>query len=395
MDGQAPGHPVSPVSENQEFRITTGAHSLSSTDSDMTKAIHNANHAQQLDSPPDLISPKNAVAGGNKHLLLTVEDQQQEENGLNRLVEDIAGSIYAQMLLDVKQDLHAIVPRPSLLQQRQIPTIKFFEKKGIKTDLFAIEKYVDEVLEEVRTNRADFMKEIAKPVGKDACEQLHQMQDGDLGQHEHFYQVLPPALALDIYLRLEKRRKESQDPRNLAPGGGPDGRFEFDAVTNEDLRVDRVDRDFLSECQHIHNKVLFDCINDSLQQFRPHGKDGPPMSWSRQSRKLKPTEDFTLEEIFEITKHDLFRMAIMQAGTLPRKEFVFGGHFDDELFAEIREKKLATLLVREIVETEPQWLKWDFEEGQTKVDLADMILESLVTETIQFLLPKTEASNTG
>jgi len=35
------------------------------------------------------------------------------------------------------------------------------------------------------------------------------------------------------------------------------------------------------------------------------------MMWSTVSRKLKPTEDFTLEEMFEITKHDLFRMAIM------------------------------------------------------------------------------------
>jgi len=42
---------------------------------------------------------------------------------------------------------------------------------------------------------------------------------------------------------------------------------------------------------------------------------------------------------------------------------VFNNHFDDELFSEIREKKLATLLCREIVETEPTWLKWDFEEA--------------------------------
>ena len=77
------------------------------------------------------------------------------------------------------------------------------------------------------------------------------------------------------------------------------------------------------------------------------------MMWSRLNRKLKPTEDFSLEEMFEISKHDLFRMAIMQAGTLPRREFVFGGHFDEDLFAEIREKKLATLLCREIVDNEP------------------------------------------
>ena len=75
----------------------------------------------------------------------------------------------------------------------------------------------------------------------------------------------------------------------------------------------------------------------------------------------------------------------MQAGTLPRKEFVFGGVFDDELFAEIREKKLATLLAREMIENEPKWLNYEFEEAQVKIDIGDMILEQLVTESILIL----------
>lgn len=174
--------------------------------------------------------------------------------------------------------------------------------------------------------------------------------------------------------------------------GSPDGGFDFDRVTDDELRDDGVNRNFLAECQHIHNKVLFDCINESLQQFRPHGREGAPVAWSTAGRKLKPSEDFTLEEMFEITKHDLFRMAIVQAGTLPRREFVFNNHFDEELFAEIREKKLATLLCREIVETEPTWLKWDFEEAQTKIDIGDMVLEALVTETIEFLNKKNPKS---
>lgn len=37
--------------------------------------------------------------------------------------------------------------------------------------------------------------------------------------------------------------------------------------------------------------------------------------------------------------------------------------FDDELFAEIREKKLATLLAREMIENEPKWLNYEFEEA--------------------------------
>lgn len=42
--------------------------------------------------------------------------------------------------------------------------------------------------------------------------------------------------------------------------------------------------------------------------------------------------------MFEIVRHDMFRWGIMQAGTLPRKDFIFGGTFDEELFNEIREK---------------------------------------------------------
>ena len=49
--------------------------------------------------------------------------------------------------------------------------------------------------------------------------------------------------------------------------------------------------------------------------------------------------------------------------------------FDDELFAEIREKKLATLLAREMIENEPKWLNYEFEEAQVKIDIGDMILE--------------------
>ena len=81
----------------------------------------------------------------------------------------------------------------------------------------------------------------------------------------------------------------------------------------------------------------------------------------------------------------------MQAGTLPRKEFVFGGFFDEELFAEIREKKLATLLATEVLENEHKWLNYEFEDAQVKIDLGDMILEQLVSETIG-LLDKKDAS---
>lgn len=70
----------------------------------------------------------------------------------------------------------------------------------------------------------------------------------------------PTVLPLDVYLKLEKRRKESREKevsrdKNASP-------------QNENANANRMDKNFLAECEHIHNKVLFDCINDSLLQFK-------------------------------------------------------------------------------------------------------------------------------
>ena len=80
-----------------------------------------------------------------------------------------------------------------------------------------------------------------------------------------------------------------------------------------------------------------------------------------------------------------FRWAITQAGTLPKRDFIYQGEFDEELFIEVREKKLAQLLAREMIETEPKWLNYEFEQAQVKIDVGDMILEQLVNETISIL----------
>lgn len=46
---------------------------------------------------------------------------------------------------------------------------------------------------------------------------------------------------------------------------------------------------------------------------------------------------------------------------------------------------MAAMLASEVVETEHQWLNYEFEESQVKIDLSDMILEHLVEETVAFL----------
>ena len=59
--------------------------------------------------------------------------------------------------------------------------------------------------------------------------------------------------------------------------------------------------------------------------------------------------------------------------------------FSEDLFQEVRERRLTSILTSDQVEQEHHWLNYEFEEAQVKVDLSDMILETLVSEVIQIL----------
>ena len=178
---------------------------------------------------------------------------------------------------------------------------------GIKTDLFAIERYVDEIHQRIAGDPEGFFRALYKPLSREALAVLKQLQNSEIGSCEHFDETYPQVLPLKLYLALEKKRKarreeETKEAREKAAAER--------GITVEELKSPQ---NFDAECEHIHNKVLFDCINDSLLQFKPFGKEGEPLPWSRQSRRLKPTDDFNLNEIFEIVKHDLVSIAIALA----------------------------------------------------------------------------------
>jgi hypothetical protein len=59
--------------------------------------------------------------------------------------------------------------------------------------------------------------------------------------------------------------------------------------------------------------------------------------------------------------------------------------FQEDVFYEVRERKLTGVLTSDTLEHEHHWLNYEFEEAQVKVDLSDMILEVLVNEVIGIL----------
>lgn len=132
---------------------------------------------------------------------------------------------------------------------------------------------------------------------------------------------------------------------------------------------------FIAEMENIHNKVIFDAVNEALDGFRPYGLRGPPLPWSKQSKTLtfkfgkEETVDFLLEKV----KNKVLEWSHMNAGIL--SSWGQGDKKNKEALEMLREDRLARVLIQEAEENENLWVDYEYEETQTKLDLADIILE--------------------
>lgn len=100
-----------------------------------------------------------------------------------------------------------------------------FDRRGIQTDLFAIERYVEEIYQEVlskdplnsifdKDDREKFLHNIMEPISRNPSEVLNQLQNSEIGSYEHFEQHFPQVLPLETYLRLERRRKDGRNQQS-------------------------------------------------------------------------------------------------------------------------------------------------------------------------------------
>lgn len=125
------------------------------------------------------------------------------------------------------------------------------EGAGIQTDLGGIERYLEEIIESIMENESEFIDNLLTPISRNPLEMLHLLQNSDLGSYDHFENIglRQPVLSLDTYLDLEKQREEKRAAEKSA-----------EEVASEDSA--------LAEFEHIHNKVVFDAVNESINKFR-------------------------------------------------------------------------------------------------------------------------------
>ncbi len=273
----------------------------------------------------------------------------------------------------------APVPTPTTVQleEKKEPAAK--EQKedakhhisGIRTALENVEKYIDDVYAEIMKNPEQFVQSLSQSLKRDSLCALGQLQSENADYFAGIEQdVTQPVLPVDLYLEIEHNRK-------------------VDSVA--DQPEDARHASMLTEWSSIHNKCVFDTINDALDYYRPYGIRGPPTPWSKQTRELtfRNGAVSSIREILAAVKSKVMNWAITNAGmlTLPpdkkdSSSVVNSIAAEKIKLDQCREERLEAVLSVEVNESEPNWVNYEQEETQAILDTADMVLEQLVAETL-------------
>lgn len=294
-------------------------------------------------------------------------------------------------------------------------------KMAIKTDNDTVKEYMHVLFDKINGREDDFIANLSSPLQRNPLEILMHLQNT---QYElDSFEQLPyqqSVLPVDIYLDIERGRKRSEEDRlnserlkareehenqkqkkkedkkkldNMIDSDKPkneenappdpeneDKERDTDSMSSftKDEELDTKLFNLKCEWENIHNKAIFDAVNEALDGLRPYGLKGPPLPWSKQSRTLTykngdPTE---LPQILK--------------GVDKRIQIWIGDQKEKEPYRNVWEERLAVILANEIEENEPLWTDYEFEETHVKLDLAEIILDELYDETAQILQSRKE-----
>ena len=154
---------------------------------------------------------------------------------------------------------------------------------------------------------------------RDAYNILIKMQETEIGTLiEPEFLEFPAILGVELYLSLERPREERSTSGSMSPNT---------------LQI-------VAEAEHIHNKLIFDSVNEALQKHRPYGTKGPPLPWSNAIRAVAPSS-VCLGACWKHIGGEIEQWSLMQAGKIPGSDVALSsGIMDEELLHQIRERSL-------------------------------------------------------
>ena len=322
--------------------------SLSSEDKNLSQGInHSKSLSQLLEEAPHIKSNKNSNKKDSNvfPVFFDIEDNIEVQN-VNLLADELTDGSSRKSLpgLSTLPMLHL-----DLMQQEVM-----YSDPRILTSAEFILDYIKNIFSFL--NFDTIIQEISQPIRRNIEKELIKLQEKDFGTPAEV-KIYEFPLLFDIEKLL--------------------------TVDTDENELETTIRQ-INEADKIHKKMLLQLVNYFLQQFRPYGYAGEPLPWSSKQRTIKKKINASIITAKICKDFEIFSM--FQAGRIFNDDILTSkGGADEELIEGLREERLDRLLFFELYEEEQEWIDFEYEETQTKLDLSDMILETLAEELINIL----------
>ncbi|EGR33848.1 IQ calmodulin-binding motif family protein, putative [Ichthyophthirius multifiliis] len=248
-------------------------------------------------------------------------------------------------------------------------------ENGFSTNIFTQNQYVDRLFEYIQNNhKHEIIQNLNTFFGFFPQQRLRLIHGYDQLNSEFYqnYANLPFVLNEDIFID-----------------------FEYDIIGNEDDSKLQT----IQEYQYIHNKVLFDSLNEALNIQRPfYQMGGKPYPWTKTEKIVykELTNEKTILQGLTKAKQKIKQWSSNLCGLindnicvpkiqegLDLNDILERLTPDNDYLSQVIEDRLSQMLLKDIKENEYKWLIFEDEKAEILMEISDLIFEFLVDEFLQ------------
>lgn len=168
----------------------------------------------------------------------------------------------------------------------------------------------------------------------------------------------------------------------LAENGAIVAGFSYELLLDDEVEKGIQTELKIEDGQGIKNfyfRLVFEAVNEALNWVRPFGFRGMPDPWD--DRSYIWTGAKSIEEALSKAESCVEKWESVKVGMIP-VEFGFD---EEEKVEKLREDRLNIILSQNIEEEEPDWVFYNWEETQSKIEVSKQVFDHLLRETALIL----------
>lgn len=145
---------------------------------------------------------------------------------------------------------------------------------------------------------------------------------------------------------------------------------------------------FPDEAKEDYFRLVFNSFNESLDYYRPYSIKGQPnfLKEIKNNKKLNEINEKNIEDVLIKAIGRTLGWSETLCGLLPDKEEKTMENpdvdVDMDFISHLREEKMGRMLAREVIESEGDWVNYEEEEIEIKLEICQLVWEEFLYQNV-------------